>query len=127
MSDNSNKSNTMFQKPFSFEGRIRRTEYALSLIGYFVFAFIMSEVTLDGNAGLGSLFFLLFIGVFWLLLAQGCKRCHDLGHSGWYQIIPFYFVWLVFAKGELGTNKYGLSPKPIAENQTVSESNSTNR
>ena len=47
----------------------------------------------------------------WIICAQGAKRCHDRGNSGWYQIIPFYFLWMIFAEGESGSNEYGESPK----------------
>ena len=49
--------------------------------------------------------------LFWFLLAQGAKRCHDRGNSGWFQIIPYYLFWMLFAKGEAANNKYSNSPK----------------
>ena len=56
---------------------------------------------------------ILLIPVYWFLLAQGAKRCHDRGNSGWYQIIPFYNLWMLFADSEKGVNDYGLNPKGI--------------
>jgi uncharacterized membrane protein YhaH (DUF805 family) len=47
----------------------------------------------------------------WFYLAQGAKRCHDLGNSGWWQLIPFYGVFLLFQNSEPGVNKYGYNPK----------------
>jgi len=47
----------------------------------------------------------------WFLWAQGAKRCHDLGKNGWWQIIPFYVLLLVFQDGQPGLNKYGFNPK----------------
>jgi uncharacterized membrane protein YhaH (DUF805 family) len=47
----------------------------------------------------------------WFLWAQGAKRCHDIGNSGWYQIIPFYVFWMLFANGQKETNQYGINPK----------------
>ena len=70
----------MFKKPFSFEGRIRRTEYGLSLIIYFFPAFIF-RVAAEAGAG-ASVFVIFYIPVLWFLWAQGAKRCHDLGNSG---------------------------------------------
>lgn len=32
-------------------------------------------------------------------------------HTGWYQIIPFYELWMLFAKGDKGNNCYGEAPK----------------
>ena len=43
------------------------------------------------------------IPIMWFLLAQGAKRCHDTGRSGWWQLIPMFWI----AKGEIKANKYG--------------------
>lgn len=54
---------------------------------------------------------IMYVPLLWFLLAQGAKRCHDRGNSGWYQTISFYIFWLVFAKGEEGENQYDSNPK----------------
>jgi uncharacterized membrane protein YhaH (DUF805 family) len=97
---------SMFKAPFSFDGRIRRTEYGISLIIYFISYFILLKLSYSV-----SIFGLAFIPLLWFFWAQGAKRCHDRGNSGWYQIIPFYIFWLLFAEGDLGENEYGSSPK----------------
>lgn len=100
----------MFSKPFSFEGRIRRTEYGVTFIIYFVIALIINVIMESGEEA--AILGLAYIPMLWFLWAQGAKRCHDIGHSGWYQIIPFYMLWMIFAKGEEGIqNKYGVNPK----------------
>ncbi len=102
----------MFKNPFSFDWRIRRTEYILSytttmfLIGFLNFLSTSSNVS-----NIGSIVFMLF--AYWFLLAQGAKRCHDLGNNGWWQIIPLYILWLLFVKGELLENKYGKNPHQL--------------
>lgn len=102
----------MFSHPFSFHGRIRRLEYGLSYIIYLVwysFASVFSEG--DGD-GAGAIIYLTTLVPFlWFILAQGCKRCHDRNNSGWYQIIPFYGLWMLFADGDIGENDYGPNPK----------------
>ncbi len=101
----------MFSKPFSFEGRIRRTEYGISFIIYFVIAMIVN-VILESGGDETAILGLAYIPMLWFLWAQGAKRCHDLGNNGWWQIIPFYVFWLIFAKGEFGiANQYGANPK----------------
>lgn len=102
----------MFQHPFSFNGRIRRLEYGLSYLIYFFFYFTMS--VLEENqmgAGFATIWLLLIIPMLWFLYAQGAKRCHDLGHNGWWQIIPFYFFWMLFEEGNFSSNEYGDNPK----------------
>lgn len=99
----------MFSEAFSFDGRIRRLEYGLSNIIYAVIAIIINY-TVENDESL-AVIYLGFFPLLWFLFAQGAKRCHDLGNSGWFQLIPFYGLWLLFANGEKGENKYGNNPK----------------
>ncbi len=99
----------MFQAPFSSEGRIRRTEYALSYLAYMVFVFcaemlasIMDSVTIA---------LILYIPALWFMFVQGAKRCHDRGNSGWYQLIPFYQLVMLFGDSDEYGNEYGPNPK----------------
>ncbi len=108
----------MFRNPFSFEGRIRRLEYGLSYILYIIF---IIPIELAGDIEnpfimLGILVLLVIMICF--LLAQGAKRCHDRGNSGWWQIIPFYGLWMLFADGEIGDNEYGENPKGLYYDDT---------
>ncbi|MBC5772771.1 DUF805 domain-containing protein [Pontibacter sp. KCTC 32443] len=102
----------MFKNPFSFEGRIRRTEFGISFILYVIAqAFISTILEADNYSDDTALLGLAYIPMLWFLWAQGAKRCHDLGNNGWWQIIPFYVLWLIFSEGENGWNKYGANPK----------------
>ena len=106
----------MFRNPFSFSGRIRRTEYGLSMIICFVInLFIQGIVEVaaesDAASALLILYLIMLVPYCWFIWAQGAKRCHDRGNSGWYQIIPFYGFWMLFAEGETTANEYGNSPK----------------
>jgi uncharacterized membrane protein YhaH (DUF805 family) len=112
----------MFKAPFSFDGRIRRFEYGLSIIIYSIAIFIVGSISgmfaASYDAGTASLVILIFlIPLLWFLWAQGAKRCHDLGNSGWWQLIPFYGLWLLLADGLSGPNKFGDNPKGIGNNQ----------
>ena len=94
----------MFAHSFSFKGRIRRLEYGLSMIicgiGYAIFSEMRTNAAV-----------IFFIPMIWFDLAQGAKRCHDRNNSGWYQIIPLYGLWMLFAEGDSGVNDYGVNPK----------------
>jgi uncharacterized membrane protein YhaH (DUF805 family) len=109
----------MFKNPFSFEGRIRRTEYGLSFIIFVVarviITFIAAAMSTNSydNSGAVGIAFIFSIPLLWLLWAQGAKRCHDVGNSGWWQLIPFYALWLLFQDGQPGSNQYGDNPKGI--------------
>lgn len=97
----------MFKAPFSFEGRIRRSEYWLSHLVQFPLMFIWAFL-MDANEVLGILFLIPFI---WFVLAYCTKRCHDRGNPGYYMLIPFYGLWMAFADSEPGPNQYGPNPK----------------
>ena len=112
----------MFQKTFSFNGRIRRIEYGLSYLMYFVGLGCISLIT--SSSGPSLLLFiaaLLVIPLCWFIMAQGAKRCHDRGNSGWWQLIPFYGLWMLFADSQIGVNGYGLNPKGIGNEDLVAE------
>ena len=109
----------MFKNPFSFNGRIRRLEYGLSYILCSVLQVGVEEITNLDEAY--DIFGLLLIPVFWFIFAQGAKRCHDRGNSGWYQIIPFYIFWMIFAESEDGENEYGLNPKGIGNRSEIDD------
>jgi len=99
----------MFSNLFSSTGRIRRLEYVLSVIIYFAaFSFLSHLIAIIPNS---TLLGLMHIPLLWFLFAQGAKRCHDINNSGWCQIIPFYFLWMVFQEGTFGINDYGYDPK----------------
>lgn len=103
----------MFKRVFSFKGRIRRTEYGLSYIFFLIWYFIFIGITEmnDINPVLALFIILTIVPAYWFLWAQGAKRCHDRGNSGWYQIIPFYFFVMLFGGSEEGINVYGTNPK----------------
>ncbi|MBZ0201605.1 MAG: protein kinase [Ignavibacteria bacterium] len=103
----------MFRQPFSFSGRIRRTEYGLSIIMFYIASILISLIANDSSSGSAIIALILYVPIYWFLWAQGAKRCHDLGNNGFYQIIPFYVLWLIFTEGGYGENKYGQNPKGL--------------
>jgi len=105
----------MFQKPFSFEGRIRRTEYGITAIINAVIAVIINAIGEAG--GDAAIIFVVYIPLWWFVWAQGAKRCHDRGNSGWYQLIPFYALWMLFADSDNGINEYGPNSKGIGNQE----------
>lgn len=98
----------MFKNPFSFNGRIRRSEYGISYIIYICAIFFISYLM-----EINEIFGIILVPIIWFLLAQNTKRCHDRGNSGWYQIIPLYGLWMLFGDSEIGQNLYGYNPKGI--------------
>jgi len=95
----------MFRNPFSPKGRIRRSEYCVSIIIYGIAALFVNV-----HAETMGLFQVLYFPIAWLLIALTAKRCHDKNKSGFYQIIPFYGFYLLFSEGSKGKNDYGPDP-----------------
>jgi len=114
----------MFKNPFSFEGRIRRTEFGISFIIALIAAVIIKEIGFSSESA--AIIFIAYIPLYWFLWAQGAKRCHDVGNSGWWQLIPFYYFWLVFQDGLHGTNQYGENPKGIQNSNPQNFTQTTN-
>lgn len=117
------KKKIMFENSFSFDGRIRRTEYGISCIIYVIIAVIVNAVIANNSdaAAIG----IVYLPAIWFFWAQGAKRCHDLGNNGWWQIIPFYGLWLLFQDGELGQNQYGDNPKGVQQNNNYNSTTNT--
>lgn len=112
----------MFNKPFSATGRIRRLELGLTcLISLFIvyFSYFIIIVGLAGEMPIVALLgYAVLFADCWFGIAQCAKRCHDLGHSGWMQFVPFYNPFcLVFQDGTPGPNEYGPNPKTGADVQ----------
>lgn len=111
----------MFKNPFSFTGRIRRLEYGISYLIYFTL-FFLGVVMFDGIEKGDLMYIFLLIIIQWFILAQGAKRCHDVGTSGFFQFIPFYGIWMLFGEGNEWDNKYGANPKEVTNENPKKES-----
>ncbi|NRF37175.1 DUF805 domain-containing protein [Pedobacter foliorum] len=111
----------MFSNPFSFDGRIRRLEYGLSLLMYYLYVFMIvitltSLGLIQGDKSPSNSFTMIvaLIPGICFLVAQAAKRCHYRNNSGWWQLIPFYGFWMLFADGNIGDNDYGENPKGLS-------------
>ena len=76
----------MFSHSFSYKGRIRRKEYCWSHIIAIVVgvSWRLLELTVPYLFSI-ILALILTILLLWFITAQGAKRCHDYGDSGWKQ------------------------------------------
>ena len=104
---------------FNFKGRVGRVPYWLVVFSIYViglFFFVLEETmrSIDvqvENSVLSTMepimFMVLLVLYFYVVLAVGVKRCHDLGHSGWFQMIPFYGFVMLFGSGDRDGNEYG--------------------
>ncbi|WP_454996511.1 DUF805 domain-containing protein [Capnocytophaga leadbetteri] len=105
----------MFANLISFEGRIRRAEFAITLIlCYFVRS---SLLAIFGEFNLLSTISSVFLVL--IFFSQSVKRLHDMDQTGWLAILPVYNpILLLFVDGTRGKNQYGEDPKrraPLSE------------
>lgn len=82
-----------FNDVLSFNGKINRLEYLISIIIYIVAMNVFKAFKLGF-----LLYIVLMIPFMYFFSAQSAKRCHDIGRSGWFQMIPGYFLVLLFKK-----------------------------
>lgn len=95
----------------NFEGRATRSEYWW----FFLFYLIVNILTmvLDALLGLGVLSTLATLALLAPSLAVGARRLHDIGKSGWWQllwivpIIGLIIFYLLAKKGDEGENRFG--------------------
>jgi len=100
----------MFKAPFSFTGRIGRTEYFVSgLLSLFIYAIGIGIMA--GAGDVGAVGIIIIIPVAWFALAQGWKRSHDAGWHGIVALIPYVNFVLIFVSGDKGANAYGPNPR----------------
>ena len=109
----------MFANLISFEGRIRRAEFAITLIlCYFVRS---SLLAIFGELNLLSTISSVFLVL--IFFSQSVKRLHDMDQTGWLAILPVYNpILLLFVDGTTGKNQYGEDPKrraPLSETFTT--------
>jgi uncharacterized membrane protein YhaH (DUF805 family) len=104
----------------NFSGRAARPEFWWWVLAVWIINFLVSLVTGGYRGGSG---FLWFIG--WVIsiiltlvtIAVGCRRLHDTGKSGWWQLLWFVpcvgWIILIFFWAQAGTagdNQYGAAP-----------------
>ena len=109
---------------FDFAGRARRKEYWMFVLFNIIVSVVLAIV--DGIAGtstslggtLGLFGGLYSLAVLIPSIALGARRLHDIGKSGWWQLIALipilgWIVLLVWAvtEGHAGSNEYGPNPK----------------
>lgn len=111
----------------SFSGRLNRKRYFLGslcvglavLIAYTILEAVGALGDEFGEASLfGSLIALvLYVFVTIYGLSMAVRRLHDLDKSGWLSLIVLvplanavFYLWILFAAGTAGPNKYGPDP-----------------
>ena len=100
-----------------FEGRVGRSIFWMIFIFVWVATFLviiiisiqpkLLEPLINNKVKVSPIGFLYFYYLYHVAFTIGAKRCHDLGHSGWFQMIPFYFFVMLLSEGSYKDNEYG--------------------
>ena len=106
----------VLKKYADFSGRARRKEFWMFALINFVIMVVLSFI--DGMIGIPVLGGIYALGVLLPSLAVGARRLHDIGRTGWWQLIglvPFIgiLVLIIFfvLDSNPGDNKYGPNQK----------------
>ena len=99
---------------FSFDGRINRAKYWLSMLPLNLLWVIGLIIDMSSS---GAFYWICSLIVIWPTLALNVKRCHDRDKSGWFYLVNFipivslwYLVEIGFLKGTEGDNRFGQDP-----------------
>ena len=113
----------MFKNVFSTSGRISRKEYCITFLITFVSCWLIyPTLVMVPAASTGdttfyialTFYFILIIFSMYVCTTQAVKRCHDIGVSGWFLLLGYYYIILLVEKGMVGDNEYGADPKAEA-------------
>lgn len=104
-------------------GRINQRQYLVSLVSAVFYSIIMGAIAIEINSDrrhkeevlAGTIFFVGETIIVWFFASKTAQRLHDCGYSGWYQLLPIYYIMLLFIPSQPNENKYG---KP-AENEPL--------
>ncbi len=105
----------MFKNAFLFKGRARRSEFWLAYIIFMACMMIPAAISdaMGDSEALAVLGIIIIFGGLYFFLSEGTRRCHDLGHSGFWMLIPYYILWMLFQNSKEGPNEYGNNPKGV--------------
>ena len=109
----------MFKRVFTYKGRIRRLEFGISYLIYFILYFFVITVIRFVSQPMAMSLMLAYLVIVVGMYLQMIKRCHDIGKSGWWVLVPIFNpFFLLFEKGEDNVNEYGTNPKESYESQS---------
>ena len=103
------------QKYAKFDGRAMRSEFWWFTLFSFVTSLVLGIV--DSVLGIALLQNIFGLAVLIPSLAVGARRLHDIGRSGWWQLIALTIIGIFlliywYVQPSEGDNQYG--PPPVA-------------
>jgi len=86
--------NDGFRRFSDFRGRSNKLQYRS-----FLFFYVLTDLLLSAfGGGSTTLNNIVMLCLLLPLLAVQIRRSHDTGKSGWWILLPFYSIYLIFAR-----------------------------
>lgn len=102
----------------SFEGRLNRQPYVQGILTIWVISAVLGWMVDSSTSGLLAILVgIISLAMMVAAISFGIRRLHDLDKSGWWFLIAlipligfFFQLYLLFAKGTDGYNRFGEDP-----------------
>ena len=106
----------------NFSGRTTRKDFWMYGLFYIIFYFIavfldllLLEDAFDMEEGVGIISGLYYLALLLPTIAIEIRRNHDANRSGWFILLPFYNIYLLFVPTHPEENDWGPVPASITE------------
>lgn len=93
-----------FRNYANFKGRATRSEF-----WWWTLFTVIVSAAVSGYSGVDSI---ASAALFLPSIAVGCRRMHDTGRSGWWQLLPIVSIVFACQKSSPDMNKFGPPPPP---------------
>ncbi|MEI7925509.1 MAG: DUF805 domain-containing protein [Chloroflexota bacterium] len=105
----------VFSNYATFTGRAGRSEFWYWILFTFLVSIVISILASMITPSLSYVGNLFSLATLIPTIAVAARRMHDIGKSGWWQIVPLYNIYLAVQPSE-GANAYGTGPAaaPVA-------------
>jgi uncharacterized membrane protein YhaH (DUF805 family) len=92
-----------FWTTWSYKGRASRSEFWFAFLAYCICGGVLGAIADE----MGALF---NIAAFWPFICVSARRLHDVGKSGWWQIVPIANLIFWVQPSDAADNPYGPVP-----------------
>ena len=104
----------------NFSGRTTRKDFWMFMLFFYLFYFIAAFLdgligTFDYEEAIGLISGLYSLALLVPLIAIEIRRNHDANRSGWWILMPFYNIYLLFVPTHPEENDWGPVPASITE------------
>lgn len=77
---------------------------------YFVFTIVLHGLIVGTSSTSNPFAVVILLVLCYMAICLAKNRLNDFGWSGWWQLVPFVNLVIMFVPGDAGANKYGDAP-----------------